>query len=800
VSGAPARGRGLGLGDGTAGQKALFAALVGVFAIGLVYAVSDKFDRIGEPNVGWLIDTGYVSPSRADVSEAGLRGGGRAIAINGVALEEEFRGRIQPTSVRTEIGAVNTLVFQPPHAAVREISAVVRPWTARDIVFTEGATDVIGALFFAVGLVTFLVRPYEAGSWALLALCSFSGATLLTILAPIGAAAKLWMTLYYLLVVGVTTFVPYHTALAFPVAHPLLLRRPRVLWLIYGLGFLQGILNIVAWFEHYAGRYMYVRRFASAAILVAIACVIGRTARLAFRPPDRLTGQRARILLAGGLAGLAPFGIAQFLQQVLGTFALDARFTFWPLGLFVFALARVTVRYELMNARIALRRGVLYAAAVAVLTIVAALLSAWDPFAVAVLLFPLPYLWPRFQERLDRRLYPQRARLPELVREIGGEMAAGGGVDEVLDTLADAPRRLCDATGGVAFVFAGPGERERVRTGSGPAPAAGAPLAEEPLVQLLRTTRREIRREQIFVEPFYANVRHECEAGFQRLAAALLLPLEHRHSVIGGLAVGPRASGDVYDKAEVDALSTVVQQATQAIVRIEATERLRARETEFSDLKRFFPPQIIDQVMARGGAAELRSQRKRVTVVFADLRGFTSFSESVEPEEVMTTLAEYHAVMGRRIAEYAGTLERFAGDGFMVFFNDPVDQPDHAERGVAMARAMQVDMDELRERWSRKGYRIHLGIGIDSGYATCGFVGYEGRREYAVIGNVSNLAARLSDAAAPGEILVSARVYAELTNGHAAEPMGELSLKGFHQPQPAYRLINGKNTDPEHRS
>jgi class 3 adenylate cyclase len=246
--------------------------------------------------------------------------------------------------------------------------------------------------------------------------------------------------------------------------------------------------------------------------------------------------------------------------------------------------------------------------------------------------------------------------------------------------------------------------------------------------------------------------------------------------------------GDVHEKAEVDALSTVVQQAVQSVVRIEATERLRAREQEFSDLKRFFPPQIIDQVMARGGAAELRSQRKMVTVVFADLRGFTSFSESVEPEEVMATLAEYHAVMGRRIAEYGGTLERFAGDGFMVFFNDPVDQPDHAERGVGMARAMRTDMEQLRESWARKGYRIHLGIGIDSGYATCGFVGYEGRREYGVIGNVSNLAARLSDAAAPGEILISARVYAALHNGHGVEAVGELTLKGFHQPQQTYRI------------
>ena len=248
-------------------------------------------------------------------------------------------------------------------------------------------------------------------------------------------------------------------------------------------------------------------------------------------------------------------------------------------------------------------------------------------------------------------------------------------------------------------------------------------------------------------------------------------------------------AGDVYEGAEIDALSAAAQQAVQALMRVEATERLRAREREFAELKRFFPPQIIEQVMARGGAAELRSQRKLVTVVFADLRGFTSFSDSVEPEEVMATLDEYHTLMGQRIAEFAGTLERFAGDGFMVFFNDPVDQADHAERAARMALAMYADLERLRGKWRRKGYQIDVGTGIHTGYATCGFIGYEGRRDYAVIGNVSNLAARLSAAAAAGEMLVSSRVHSELGEDYRMEPIGEMSLKGFHQPQLVYRLL-----------
>jgi class 3 adenylate cyclase len=124
----------------------------------------------------------------------------------------------------------------------------------------------------------------------------------------------------------------------------------------------------------------------------------------------------------------------------------------------------------------------------------------------------------------------------------------------------------------------------------------------------------------------------------------------------------------------------------------------------------------------------------------------------------------------------------------MVFFNDPLDQPDHAERAARMALAMRDDVERLRLIWLRKGYNIHVGMGIHSGYATCGFIGYEGRRDYAVIGNVTNLAARFSDAAGPGEILISARSYGEL-RGFLAEPAGDLTLKGFHQPQPALKLL-----------
>lgn len=777
----------MSLRDGTLGQKLGFAALVGLAVLGLLLAVADKLDRYGTPNVGWLMDGVYVSPTHHDASEAGLRGGGRALSINGRELPPGYmRGHTLGPNVYAEIGATNVLRLRTPSGEEREIALAVRPWQWEDFVFTQGASDVIGLLFLAVGIITFALRPYEPPSWALLSLCAVTSGTLLTALLPVDDAHP-WSTRYFLSLVGLIPYVPLHAALAFPVVHPLLVRRARVLWLIYGAGILQATVNLTAWAQQYEGPFAYTRTVGSGVLLASIVLIVGRCVHLALGSRDPLVTQRARILLAGSVLGIVPIAVVQFLREGFGKLEIDNRYLLWPLGIFVLALARVTLRPALMNARIAVRKAVLYTAAVGILTAVAMLLASVRPYAVAALLFPLLYFWPRFEARLNRRLYPQRARFPALLHEMGDELSAAESVAAVLDVLAAAPARLCDARGGIAFLLSG-GGGETVR-GVGPVrPDLARPLDGELIIQLMRATRRAVSRDQVAVEPQYTNIRAECEAGLARLGAELLLPLVHDQQVIGGLAVGARASGDPYEDADVDALASAVQQTVQALMRVAATERLRAREREFADLKRYFPPQIIDQVMARGGAAELGSQRKLVTVLFADLRGFTSFSDSVEPEEVIATLDEYHVAMGARIAEFEGTLEHFAGDGFMVFFNDPLDQPDHVERAARMALAMRDDVERLRLAWTRKGYNIHLGMGIHSGYATCGFIGYEGRRDYAVIGNVTNLAARLSDAAGPGDILISARSYGEL-GGFLAEPVGDLALKGFHQPQPAFRLL-----------
>jgi class 3 adenylate cyclase len=209
-------------------------------------------------------------------------------------------------------------------------------------------------------------------------------------------------------------------------------------------------------------------------------------------------------------------------------------------------------------------------------------------------------------------------------------------------------------------------------------------------------------------------------------------------------------------------------------------------------LKRFFSPQLAELIV--GGDAEdpLRSHRREITVVFLDLRGFTAFAETAEPEEVMGVLREYHAEMGRIILAHEGTLERFTGDGMMIFFNDPVPVPDPAQRALRMALEMRERVALLAQGWHKRGFDLDFGIGIAQGYATIGAIGFEGRWDYGAIGTVTNLAARLCGEAKAGQILISRRVIATVDDLVEAEPVGELSLKGFSRPVTAFNVVRLK--------
>ena len=219
----------------------------------------------------------------------------------------------------------------------------------------------------------------------------------------------------------------------------------------------------------------------------------------------------------------------------------------------------------------------------------------------------------------------------------------------------------------------------------------------------------------------------------------------------------------------------------------------RAQERELVQLQkekisRFLPSNLAEMILAGDREEFLKGHRTNITVVFIDLRGFTEFAESAAPEDLMAVLREYQSQMGAIVSEYGATLERFSGDALMAFLNDPVPKPNHIEQGVRMAIAMRYRVVDLCREWNKRGIGLGAGIGIATGYASLGVVGFEGRKDYAAIGPVTNLAARLCSKADHGQILISERVWQSVNNDFRGKHIGDLTLKGFHKPIATYSL------------
>jgi class 3 adenylate cyclase len=388
-----------------------------------------------------------------------------------------------------------------------------------------------------------------------------------------------------------------------------------------------------------------------------------------------------------------------------------------------------------------------------------------------------------------REAAPQEvlAALGEVIRAVS---SSGFDLDQVLQTIIRHATQLSDADFGNILRPEADGRFYQMVAYSGDVRPAYVEIVNRfeyvpdrgSMIGRTLMERAPVQIVDVFADPEYTAWEIQKAGGYRTL---LGIPMMRGEATIGVFVLS-RYEAQAFTDDQISMLSTFADQAVLAIDNLRLFQTIQNQRVELAR----YAPQAAELMSTESGEELLAGHRREITAMFADLRGFTSFAESAEPEEVLGVLREYHAAVGEIVVGSGGTVEHFAGDGLMAFFNDPRRLEDHQRIAVESAIAVRDRFTQLAAGWRKRGYELGLGIGLAVGFATLGRIGFEGRFDYGAVGNVVILASRLSDAAGPGEILLSQRLNAAVEAGVSTETLPDLSLKGFSKPVQAYRVAD----------
>ncbi len=764
-------------------------ALGGLMAFVSLISFIQAYSWINKPFPGFLI---YEPPIVGSISvpgwpgkDAGLSFLEKVISVDGHPVK---RGQEVVSIARSKPVGTPILYQVKNKGSHREVTVRTAVFSARDFFLAFLITFIGGLILFILGIIVVLIKPNIKPSWVFLALCLGLGGYMVT---SFEIMTTYSMLNFHYLMLAVMPAPFFHLAFIFPDRKKIIDRFPWLEYAIYlpavilgGLSqfyfFLPG--RFEAKFHLWLQSYRLLVTPASIYRLAGVITLVGCVAHSFYKASTPSARQRAKIILLGCTIAFLPSAVI-----MMGFYLFKVNFPWNFLVLFVIffpaAIAYSIIRHNLFDADAIIRRTIGYALVTAVLIGIYLLfgiffnvfagqyqISQSRGFPILFTLLIILILNPlrdRIQSLVDRLFFRKEYDSKLIINRLGTAMTSLMDLPQILRQMVTTFTREMFIDNSAVLLLDNSGTTYQVRLSEGDKRfrMEGVSFQKtDPLSQVIENEKKEITKYDVLEDPKYKSICLDCAQNFSTLYASLIVPMLLKGEVIGFLSLGEKKSGKSYNREDVDLLRTLASQGAVAIENARMADQMKAEEAVRANLARYLSPQIVDQIIKNDVQVNLGGDRKKVTVLFSDIRNFTSISETMKPEQLVEFLNEYFTEMARVIFDNRGSLDKYIGDAIVAVFGSLIPLENPAEAAVQASIEMMREMVRLNERWKdRYGFNMEMGIGINTGEVFLGNIGSPERMEFTVIGDTVNTASRFSSLAKGRQILMTRETLTDLS-------------------------------------
>jgi len=793
-----------------ASRVAFFGIAASVLIIGGVLLIN-SIAWIDKPFAGFLFNARMVVENnrQSHWTGASLQFPDKILAANGktLASPEDLFDIIQNIS----LGDTVRYTVEKKEKTI-EINIPTMRFTLNDFVLIFGIPFVSGLIYASIGALVFVMKPDTVVSWGFLLACWFLSLYVMISFDLVSGYSSLIRVYFF-----VNTFFPaafLHLSLVFPQKAKLIERRPAVLWLPY---IVSAILIVPFQVFYPQSSFLLFAQLVRLYGLVAAIAMFVASVRASLTSSSVIARQRAKVVLFGAVLAFPLPALARymvFFGDAMSGIRIVGHFLAIPIMIFPASIAFAIAKHNLFDVDVYIKRAVGYVIMTAIVgfgyftlqTVTTKFVFqplfgeyADDVFPVAFALLVVFFFDPinrRIQSAVDRIFFRTKVDYKETVRSVSNALASLLNLDQILARVVDTLRRemFIDAVG--VFILKPQAAACRNYFDSDDLVGMAKDQREvavkhnDPLLALVSREKKLVTKYDIAEDPRYAPVKEPCSESFDRVAGSLAVPLIYQGEVTGVLTIGHKKSGHFFTREDIDLLDTLADEAAVAIENARLAEQMKKEETVRTNLSRYLSPQIVDQIVKNDVEVNLGGDKKVVTVLFSDIRNFTTITESRKPDELVQQLNEYFTEMAGIIFEHGGSLDKYIGDAIVAVFGSLIDLENSAQNAAQAALKMMQRLPELNERWLEKyGLKMQFGIGLSTGEVFLGNIGSPERMEFTVIGDTVNVASRFSGLAKPGQILMTRETVRAFGPGLKCNALPATEVKGKISKVAVFELI-----------